>query len=208
LYSFPPLANATRNFIKNAMVRDHVVLFHPGQDAASLEEMTRIAARFRSDLIAGILNCASHSKFCQMFSVWSMGGTQLILVHPKKNVYNRFQGKFTGQEVEAWITRAVAGKERAFGPGSGVAGLWFNFKTGMQKKEFRLRVYAVIAGMILLACAIWAAVSWVNAWLHKEEIKERKKLLKLAEERLEQEAAALVEDLIREDEIAMKKKRD
>jgi hypothetical protein len=175
-------------------------------DEAFESDITRLTRDFPPEIKTGVLTCPSEPDFCAVFQINPYHGTQLIMVRPAKNIHYRFRGEWTDHNVAAWFNRALTGKEQALGPGAGWRGAWFNLRLRMKRADFWRRAgitFAVIAaGVVFVGWMVKAVSDWVN----EDEIAEKRRIKGLAEKLLEEEAEAAFEELIREDEEAMKQK--
>jgi thiol-disulfide isomerase/thioredoxin len=205
LHSFPSIFSASSFFMKFVSKKSYFLLFFQGVDVPFKSNITRLTRDFPPQVKTGILTCPSEPDFCAIFQINPYRGTQLILVRPAKNIHYRFHGKWTDENVIAWFNRALNGKEQALGPGAGWHGVWFNLRVQMKREDFWWRAgitAAVILGGAIVVRSIFRGVS---DWVNEDKIAERRRITQLAEKHLEEVANAAIEELIREDEEAMKR---
>jgi thiol-disulfide isomerase/thioredoxin len=150
-HSIPSIFKVDAFTLKVAIESEFVLLFSQGVDVAFDENITRLSKSFPSYLRLGFMNCRVELQVCGWFKIRPYDETQLILMKPARNVYYKFGGGFSDQNVTAWLDRALRGKEKELGPGAGWDGLKLRWKKRMKDGHFRLRLGLAVLGFGALA---------------------------------------------------------
>jgi hypothetical protein len=202
---YPPMSNATASFVNTMMHRDYVLYLYQGVDVAFDDNITALATEFPPNLKGGIVDCVGTDKLCRLLGINRLYGTQLVLARPPKSVYYTFDRAFSNANVRSWIRSALRGWERAYGPGAGLKGVWFNFRVRMADREARNRFVLTLGGATVVVAATFAVVL-LGRWARTVEADEKKRQGRSTEAQLDREAEAMIEEMARQERVFAKRK--
>jgi hypothetical protein len=103
------------------------------------------------------MNCRVELQICGWFKIRPYDETQLMLMRPTRNVYYKFGGAFSDENVTTRLRRALRGKEKELGPGAGWEGVKFRWKRRMEERP-RGALAALGAVALVVAVAVYVVV--------------------------------------------------
>jgi thiol-disulfide isomerase/thioredoxin len=205
--AYPPMNNATAIFVNAMMHRDYVLYLYQGVDVSFDDNITELATEFPPDLKGGILDCVQTDKLCRLLGINRLYGTQLVLARPPKNVYYKFDGTFSNDNVRSWLKSALRGWQKAYGPGAGLKGIWFNFKVRMANAEARNQ-FILTAGTAAAIVVGLFAIVLLRRWGRKVGAGEAKRKDRPTETQLDRERDAMIDEMARQERVFAKRKHE
>lgn len=155
LYSFPPLYDATNFFFKvQVKSHRHFLLYYDNDKVTFYGQLVKLTSKFPRWFKTGVINCNEKPRVCRLFGFSLTGGHEFVIVLPHRNIYYKFEGEISSENILNWVNSVLAGNEKALGPGAGLKGFWFNLKIQMKKPKFWkgliIRLAIAIPTIILL----------------------------------------------------------
>lgn len=159
---FPPIGLATSSFISAVInSKDAFGLYYDNSNTSFIPNFTRIVKDFPPLLKVGIVDCEDKPRLCDMFGLRFDRGYQFSVIKSEKNIYYRYNRKWTEENLVTFARRAYRGREKAQGPGAGIRGFFFNLGDHVKEASFFPLILLISFVIVMSFVSLFAGINYM-----------------------------------------------